>query len=80
LTPREYTLYRIIILGLEIKAKWGHNNYRVGALRDLYKEVKADNSDASVYFAKYRKCFIGLDLLHFNRILIEEKKIVELMK
>jgi uncharacterized membrane protein YjdF len=80
LTPREYTLHRIVILGLEVKAKYGRDDYRVGVLRDLYKEVKADSGSPRPYFAKARHYFIGLDVLHLDRILVEEEKITELIK
>jgi hypothetical protein len=78
MTPREYTLHRIILLGIEIKGREGRDDYRVQALRSLYLALKTDPGDASPHVTIARKGFSGLDLLHLDRILVDEKSIVQL--
>ena len=76
MTPREYTLLRIVLLGMDIKAKEGRNSYKVAALRELYLALKAPG-DASPHFAKVRSSFIGADLIHLDRILVDEVGIIQ---
>jgi hypothetical protein len=80
MSPREYTLHRLIILGLDIKAREGRDSHKVEVLRTLYLELKQDQGNAAPHFLKIRKSFIGLDLIHFDRILVDETSIVRLMK
>jgi hypothetical protein len=77
MTPRDYTLTRIVLLGLDIKSREGRDDYRVRALRELYLSLK-DGSDAGPHISKVRGLFIGLDLIHLDRILIDEKRIHQL--
>jgi hypothetical protein len=78
-TPREYTLYRIILLGIEIKGREGRDDHRVQALRNLYKELKTE-PDIAKLFGEARRHFIGLDLIHFDRILVDEVDIKQLAR
>ena len=78
MTTREYTLRRIILLGLDIKAREGRDDYRVAVLRNLYLELKKNAGDPAPHFASIRHNFIGLDLLHFDRILVDEVRINQL--
>jgi hypothetical protein len=80
MSPREYTLHRIILLGLDIKAREGRNDYRVEALRSLYTELKQDIGNPAPHFLKVRQNFLGLDLIHFDRILVDETRVNQLLK
>jgi len=80
MSPREYTLYRIILLGLDIKAREGRDDYRVKALRDLYAALKQNTDNPAPHFLKVRQNFLGLDLIHFDRILVDETSIIQLLK
>ena len=75
LTPREYTLHRVILLGLDIKSKHGKDDYRVKALRELYLALKQDAGDPTPHFMEVRRIFLGLDLINFDRILTDEARI-----
>jgi hypothetical protein len=77
MTPREYTLHRVILLGLDIKAREAnyHNKMKVNALRSLYIALKADKGSPAPHFLHARSAFFGLDLIHFDRILIDEVSI-----
>ena len=80
MTPREYTLLRIILLGIDIKAREGRDSYKVDALRELYLAVKSPAAALSPHFAKIRSKFIGADLVHLDRILVDEAGIARLTK
>jgi hypothetical protein len=80
MSPREYTLYRIILLGLDIKAREGRDDYRVKSLRDLYTTLKQDIDNPAPHFLKIRQNFLGLDLIHFDRILVDETGINQFLK
>jgi hypothetical protein len=77
MSPREYTLHRIVLLGLDIKAREEsfHNKSKVDALRSLYIILKADKGNPAPHFLNVRQAFFGLDLIHFDRILIDEVSI-----
>jgi hypothetical protein len=81
MTPREYTLHRIILLGLHIKARDGRDDCKVQLLRELYLTLKG-NSDVNMVdcFDCVRKNFIGLDLICLNQILIDEVGINQLLQ
>ena len=76
MTPSEYTLTRIILLGLDIKRREGKEDYRVEALRKLYLSLKAGHVPD---LAQIRSNFLGLDLIHFNRIFEDEVRIRDLL-
>jgi hypothetical protein len=80
MTPREYTLHRIVLLGIDIKAREGCEDFRIPILRNLYIELKNDPGDAAPHFSAVRRNFIGLDLLHFDRILVDEVRINKLQR
>lgn len=77
MTPREYTLYRIVLLGLDIKSREQnyHNKAKVDALRSLYAALKSDKGSPAPHFLKHRPAFFGIDLIHFDRILVDEVSI-----
>lgn len=81
MTLREYTLHRIILLGLRIKARDGRDDYKVQLLRELYLTLKGSNDiNITDCFDCVRKHFIGLDLICLDQILIDEISISQLLQ